>query len=206
MSRTRRAYAAAFVAILGLGLWLVRAQKSELPKEGRAPKHEPAHAHEETAELVKAPNARTIPASAPVAARSETLSEPRASEAPAPSANSVSGQVVGAHAHDAHLPGMLPHPENDPVRQRLHAENRLIQSMNDAMSFRRVNEMRELLVHYRKLDPNDVEAYQAGYEIIADCIEFRGEASLSAARKFYDTERQSPLRRFVRRICFENSN
>jgi hypothetical protein len=78
--------------------------------------------------------------------------------------------------------------------------------MNDAMSFRRVNEMRELLVHYRKLDPNDVEAYQAGYEIIADCIEFRGEASLSAARKFYDTERQSPLRRFVRRICFENSN
>ena len=61
-----------------------------------------------------------------------------------------------------------------------------------------------LLVTYRSLDPKDVDKNQLGYEIIADCIEFPGEASLAAAREFYDTERHSPLRRFVRRICFEN--
>lgn len=203
MSRTRWAFAVALVALLGLGLWLARASKSQLAKERRSPKHE-----EENAEVVKAPDARTIPASAPVAPRVDALREPRGrdTKAPSPTPNSATGQVAGPHPHDPRLSGMLPHPENDPVRQRLHAVNRLIQTMNDAMSFRRVNEMRELLVQYRELDPDDVEAYQAGYEVIADCIEFRGDASLAAARKFYDTERQSPLRRFVRRICFENTN
>jgi hypothetical protein len=191
MSRTRWTLAVALVTLLGLGLWWSRTPKSELAKERRTPEHEPAEAHEEPVEIVRAPDPRTIPASAPVA--------------PPKAATAAAGQVVGPHAHDP-LPGMLPHPENDPVRQRLHAVNRLIQTMNDAMSFRRVSEMRELLVQYRKLDPDDVEAYQAGYEVIADCIEFRGDASLAAARKFYDTERQSPLRRFVRRICFENTN
>ena len=100
---------------------------------------------------------------------------------------------------------MLPHPL-DEAHERIDAENRLIQGLNDAMSFRKVKEMREMLVEYRKLDPTDIEATQAGYEVIADCIEFPGDASLAAARHFYDTERHSPLRRFVRRICFENSN
>jgi hypothetical protein len=100
---------------------------------------------------------------------------------------------------------MVPHPR-DEARERIDAENRLIQSLNDAMSFRKVKEMREMFVEYRKLDPADIEATQAGYEVIADCIEFPGDASLTAARHFYDTERHSPLRRFVRRICFENSN
>jgi hypothetical protein len=113
--------------------------------------------------------------------------------------------VVGPHPDDPHLPGMKPHPMT-PEHERIQAENRLIQSLNDAMSFRKVKEMREMLVEYRKLDPTDVDANQAGYEIIADCIEFPGDASLTAARQFYDTERHSPLRRFVRRICFENSN
>ena len=66
--------------------------------------------------------------------------------------------------------------------------------------------MRELLVEYRKLDPTDGDANQAGYAVIADCIERRGEVSLAAARQVYDTQRHSPLRRFVRRICFENAN
>lgn len=100
---------------------------------------------------------------------------------------------------------MLPHPM-DEARARIHAENRLIQRLNDAMSFRNVREMREMLVEYRKLDPTDVDANQAGYAAIADCIELPGEASLAAAHQFYDTQGHSPLRRFVRRICFEGSN
>ena len=100
---------------------------------------------------------------------------------------------------------MAPHPM-DPERERLHAENRLILHLNEAMSFRDTKQMRELLVEYRKLDPTDVEANQAGYTVIINCIDQPGEAALAAAHQFDDTQRQSPLRRFVRRICFDNTN
>ena len=100
---------------------------------------------------------------------------------------------------------MLPHPM-DEAHARIDAENRLIQRLNDAMSMRDVRQMRELLVEYRKLDATDADASQAGYAVIADCIESAGDASLAAARQFYDTQRHSPLRRFVRRICFEGTN
>jgi len=100
---------------------------------------------------------------------------------------------------------MVPHPL-DEAHARIDTENRLIQHLNDVMSFRDVKQMRELLVAYRKLDPTDRDANQAGYLVIADCIETPGPASLAAAHEFYDTQRHSPLRRFVRRICFENSN
>jgi uncharacterized FAD-dependent dehydrogenase len=113
--------------------------------------------------------------------------------------------VVGPQPDDPHEPGMLPHPIT-PEHERIYAENRLIQELNDLMSFRKTKEMREKIAEYQKLDPQDIEKNQLGYEIIADCIEFPGEASLAAARHFYDTQRHSPLRRFVRRICFENSN
>jgi hypothetical protein len=94
----------------------------------------------------------------------------------------------------------------DEAHARIDAENNLILRLNEAMSFRKVKEMRELIVEYRKLDPADTDASQAGYAVIADCIEHPGEPSLAAAHQFYDTQRHSPLRRFVRRICFENSN
>ena len=100
---------------------------------------------------------------------------------------------------------MVPHPIT-PEHERIYAENRLIQELNDLMSYRKTKEMREKIAEYRKLDPQDIEKNQTGYEIIADCIDFPGDASLAAARQFYDTHRASTLRRFVRRICFENSN
>jgi hypothetical protein len=118
---------------------------------------------------------------------------------------SVDDMVVGPGPDDPHEPGMFPHPR-DEAHARIDHENRLIQSLNDAMSFRRVGEMRKLIAEYRALDPKDENTNQAGYSVIADCIEFPGEASLAAAHRFYDVERHSPLRRFVRRICFENSN
>jgi len=113
--------------------------------------------------------------------------------------------VVGPGADDPHEPGMVPHPL-DEAHARIDAENRLLQSLNDAMAFRNVKAMREMLVTYRKLDPNDIDKNQLGYQVIADCIEFPGESSLAAAHAFYDTQGHSALRRFVRRICFENSN
>ena len=100
---------------------------------------------------------------------------------------------------------MLPHPL-DEAHRRIDAENQLIQRLNDAMAARDVKAMRELIADYRKLDPTDVEANQAGYTVVAECIAHPGEASLATAHQFYDTQRHSGLRRFVRRICFENSN
>jgi hypothetical protein len=114
-------------------------------------------------------------------------------------------RVVGPHPDDPHEPGMLPHPL-DEAHKRIDDENRLIQRLNDAMASRDVKAMRALVAEYRKLDPTDVEANQAGYTVIAECIAHPGEASLTAARRFYDTQRHSGLRRFVRRICFEGSS
>lgn len=196
MNRTRWIAAVTVVALSGLGLWLSRAPESEPAREQDAPQSKQARVPAELAGVAAVENAATVPAHLPLA--------PRA--APSPPAYVPAGDVAGPHAHDPHWPGMAPHPMNDPVRQRLHAENRLIQTLNDAMSFRRVREMRELLVEYRKLDPNDVDRHQAGYAVIADCIEYPGDRSLARAREFYGAQRHSPLRRFVRRICFENTN
>ena len=100
---------------------------------------------------------------------------------------------------------MLAHPM-DEAHARIDAENNLILRLNDAMSYRDVKKMRPLIDEYRKLDGADTDANQAGYTVIADCIEHPGDASLTSAHNFYDTQRHSPLRRYVRRICFENSN
>jgi len=195
MNRTRWT-AAALVAVSGLGIWLARSPQSELARDPARPKSEPAQANAAPVAVATVDDAPTVPANVP----------PAAQAAPSLPANVTASDVAGPHAHDPHLPGMAPHPMNDPVRARLHAENRLIQTLNDAMSFRRLREMRELLVEYRKLDPSDVDRHQAGYAVIADCIEFPGDRSLAAAREFYGSDRHSPLRRFVRRICFENTN
>jgi hypothetical protein len=94
----------------------------------------------------------------------------------------------------------------DEAHRRIDRENQLIQRLNDAMDSRDVRAMREMIAEYRALDPSDVEGNQAGYTVISECIAHPGEASLAAAHQFYDTQRHSPLRRYVRRICFESSN
>jgi hypothetical protein len=110
-----------------------------------------------------------------------------------------------AHPSDRHDPWMHPHPIT-PEHQRIQAENETVQKLNDAVSMRDVRGIRELIVAYRGLDPNDTDRAQLGYGVIADCLERRDEASLARARDFYAGQRHSPLRRFVRRICFENRN
>jgi hypothetical protein len=174
------------VAAAAVGLWLVL-----------SPADERADAPDD---VVDADAARAVvPAAAPAPPPPPNAAPRSAPVAPA------GPNVVGPHPDDPHEPGMIPHPM-DEARKRLYAENHLILLLNEAMSFRNVKEMRELLVEYRQLDPTDKDASQVGYAIIADCIDAPGEASLAAAHHFYDTQRHSPLRRFVRRICFENSN
>lgn len=196
-SRTWWWVAAGLAVLSSFGIWSATTHNTEIAKVRRE----------------AAPDSRArVVAAARVTSEEAVHEEPIVpattipTAAPAPVVPTARGEVVVGAAPDApHEPGMVPHPL-DAAHARLHAENRLMQGLNDAMSFRQVATMRALLAEYRTLDPADADATQAGYGVIADCIEFPGDASLTAAHEFYDTERHSPLRRYVRRMCFENTN
>ena len=94
---------------------------------------------------------------------------------------------------------MHPHPVT-PEHQRIFRENRLIQTLNDAMDSKDVPALRRALASYRSEYPEDANGLQTGYELIANCIE-HGAEYRAAAQRYFDEERGSSLRRFVRRHC-----
>ncbi|HKP62293.1 MAG TPA: hypothetical protein VJV78_36420 [Polyangiales bacterium] len=98
-------------------------------------------------------------------------------------------------------PDIHPHPLT-PERARLQRENQLIGALNDAVDLADGARVRELVARYREHDPSDEQGLQAGYERIADCLEQPGEASRASAQEYYDRERASILRRYIRRHCF----
>jgi hypothetical protein len=95
-----------------------------------------------------------------------------------------------------------PHPIT-PAHERIYRENRLQGALNGAMDVKDTAGMRRLLAEYRAEYPDDPRAIRKGYELIADCLEHPGEAAKSEARRYYDTELASTVRRYVRRYCFD---
>jgi hypothetical protein len=95
-----------------------------------------------------------------------------------------------------------PHPL-DEARKRLADEQRLIGALNDAMDLGDPRSMRPMIASYRVLMPRDENALAEGYERIADCLEDPSAAHREAAREYYERERASTVRRYVRRHCFE---
>ena len=95
-----------------------------------------------------------------------------------------------------------PHPLTA-ERERIQHENQLIGALNDAVDLHDISAMRRLIARYREHDPNDEQALQAGYERIADCLQYPGAASRASAQAYYDTQRASTVRRYVRRACLE---
>jgi len=95
-----------------------------------------------------------------------------------------------------------PHPL-DEARRRLADEQRLIGALNDAMDLGDPRSMRPMIASYRVLTPRDENKLAEGYERIADCLEDPSAAHLEAAREYYDRERASTVRRYVRRHCLE---
>jgi hypothetical protein len=182
------------LVVLVLGSFLIFATDSE-PKRGSGAGRERS--------LAEAPSA--IEESTPEGAWVTAKEAKKATEPVLASKPEGQDDIIGPHAGDPLGPRMHPHPIT-PEHQRIDAINQTIQSLNDAMSFRDVRKMRELVGAYRSLDPDDVDQSQRGYLTIADCIEHPGEASLANAKDFYANQRHSPLRRFVRRICFENQD
>lgn len=98
---------------------------------------------------------------------------------------------------------MHPHPVT-PEHERIFRENNLFGAISGAMDRRDTRGMRELLAEYRADYPEDTHLLQAGFSVIADCIDHPGVASTAAARAYYHANKASNIRRYVRRHCFEN--
>jgi hypothetical protein len=98
--------------------------------------------------------------------------------------------------------GMLPHPIT-PQHQRIFRENNLIGELNGAMDVKDAAGLRQLLRQYRDEYPEDAHVLQDGYELVASCLEHPGPEARAAAQRYYDTQLDSGLRRYIRRHCLE---
>jgi hypothetical protein len=114
-----------------------------------------------------------------------------------PELGSVSPQLTAAYEQTGE-----PHPIT-PEHQRIQRELGLIQALNDALDLEDAAQMRPLIAVYAREYPDDANALRAGYERITDCLEDPGGVTREAARNYYEHERASTLRRYVRRICLE---
>ncbi len=99
-----------------------------------------------------------------------------------------------------------PHPIT-PEHKRIFQENALLYQLNEAMDGKEVPRLRQLLKNYRDEYPEDPNQMQAGYALIADCLEHPGDATIrAAAQRYFKEEIASTLRRFVLRHCLEPRN
>jgi hypothetical protein len=95
-----------------------------------------------------------------------------------------------------------PHPITA-AHERIFKENNMVGALNAAMDLGNVEELRRLNREYREQYPEDSHLLQAGYDIIADCMERHTAANRVAAERFYDTQIASTLRRYVRIHCLQ---
>jgi hypothetical protein len=98
--------------------------------------------------------------------------------------------------------GMVPHPIT-PTHERIFRENDLIGNLNGAMDVQDVAGLRALLKQYRDEYPEDAHVLADGYQLIADCLEHPGAETRAVAQRYYDEQRDSGLRRYIRRHCLE---
>ena len=97
-----------------------------------------------------------------------------------------------------------PHPIT-PQHKRIFRENALLFQLNEAMDGNEAPRLRGLLKQYSDEYPDDPHDMQKGYALIADCIERPSADTRAAARRYYDEEIASTLRRFVMRHCLEDA-
>ena len=102
-----------------------------------------------------------------------------------------------------------PHPFT-PEREALQQELRLVGALQDALDLEDVPALRTLIDRYRAHVPADENKLAEGYARLADCLEVdhdqrdnEHDSVRAAALAYYDNERASTLRRYIRRICLE---
>jgi hypothetical protein len=102
-----------------------------------------------------------------------------------------------------------PHPFT-PEREALQQELRLVGALQDALDLEDVPALRGLVDRYRAHVPADENKLAEGYARLADCLDVDHDqrdderaSVLAAALAYYQNERASTLRRYIRRICLE---
>ena len=95
-----------------------------------------------------------------------------------------------------------PHPITA-THQRIFRENNLLSALSGALDVRDAAGIRRLLAQYREEFPEDAHLVQDGYEVIANCLDQPSPNNQAAARRYYDEQLGSNIRRYVRRHCLE---
>ena len=180
--------AAVLAILIGVALWLASRSRGPAPSDAEA-----RHALLANGPSA-APPARSMAlgARAPADAGGDRSSRKAAGQVP----------VRDPSPDDSHDGPVHPHPLTE-QHQRIFRENQLIGALDGAMDVKDGPGLRRLLLQYRQEYPEDPSALQAGYEVIADCLEHPGPAARAAAQRYDDIERGSTLRRFVARHCLE---
>jgi hypothetical protein len=91
-----------------------------------------------------------------------------------------------------------------PQHLRIFEENNRIAALNGAMDRGDVVALRRMNAAYRRDYAEDAHFLADGYDLIADCLEQRTAQVVASARRFWERERASSLRRYVRRHCLES--
>ena len=195
-ARLRRCLFAAFCVLLlgGLGFWL-------LPS-GSASREPPASVSLRSSVATVSPRVQEAHSGAarPSANKEQRVNAERSNANVA----SRTAPMRESPAHDDEAPDELrkPHPIT-PQHQRIFEENSRIGAMNYAMDRGDFAALRRLNSEYRQDYPEDADVLKEGYALIADCLEQRTPRAIAAARRFWQTQRGSSLRRYVRRHCLE---
>jgi hypothetical protein len=154
------------------------------------------------------------PEQRPRVARGESVRAPEGNasrtdrvRAPAPPPSLVSAREpmrrapLATHELDDEL--RQPHAIT-PQHLRIFEENNRIAALNGAMDRGDVVALRRMNAAYRRDYAEDAHVLAEGYDLIADCLEQRTTQVVASARRFWERERASSLRRYVRRHCLES--
>ena len=129
---------------------------------------------------------------------SDTANEPAR---PVKPASSGAARALPSGAHEEHDGDRHPHPIT-PEHVRIQNDNQMIGALNDATDVKDVARLRQLVEVWKSKHDDDPEKYAEAYTVIADCLEFKSDEARAKARRFYDENRWSTLRRHIRRHCF----
>jgi len=138
----------------------------------------------------------------PAARAQESAPAPQAEASTAPVSFYDNLPIRPAGSVAANAQGMIPHPIT-PQHQRIFHENNLIGDLNGAMDAKDAAGLRALLRQYRDEYPEDAHVLQDGYELVANCLEHPDAETRAIAQRYYDEQRDSGLRRYIRRYCLE---